>query len=78
MTPQEALAAGRVLTIELTDDPLSARRITQITEEGDHLLAWDGQEDDPWAVRPPAILRDVRGDGPVWTAWHLTIRDLGS
>lgn len=78
MTLVEAFEARHALTIELTGDPASARRITQITEEGDHLLAWDGQEDDPWAVRPPAILRDVRGDGPVWTARHLTIRDLGS
>jgi hypothetical protein len=75
MTLLEAFEAGHVLTIELTGDPASARRITQITTEGDHLLAWDGQDSDPWAVRPPTILRNVRGDGPIWMAGHLTIRE---
>jgi hypothetical protein len=78
MTLLEAFEAGLPLTIELTGDPASARRITQITAEGDHLLAWDGQESDPWAVRPPTIIDDLRGTGPTWTAGHLTIRAIGS
>jgi hypothetical protein len=78
MTLLEAFEGGHVLTIELTGDPMSARRITQITAEGDHLLAWDGQEQDMWASRPPTVIDDLRGTGPTWTAGHLTIRAIGS
>lgn len=76
MTLMEAFAAGRALTMEIQGDPESVRRITLLREDGGEILAFDGQEADPWSVRHPVVLIGVRGDGPVWTAGHMIIRDV--
>ncbi len=76
MTPIEAFAAGRALTMEIRGDPESVRRITLLLEVGGEIHAYDGQESDPWSVRHPVVLTGIRGDGPVWTAGHMIIRDV--
>lgn len=79
MTFLEAYAAGASLTIELTGYPESRRRITGLLHNDDEalILVYDGQEDDPWASRPPTCIdAPFPIDGPPWVTSHHTIREI--
>jgi hypothetical protein len=77
----DAYLSGVRLTIELTGRPESRRRITRLERDPNHdlVLIFDGQEDDPWATRPPTMIdMPLPDDGPPWVTAHHTIREIPS
>lgn len=76
MTILEAFEAGRTLEMGLTGDA-HRRRITLVILRRGDVLAFDGQETDPFDTRHPVVLNDARGEGPTWTCGFITVYDMG-